>query len=326
MTVHIISVGVSLLEVFRHPAARLDEDGDYDLIDVLIDGRPLDHFARLPDAAAVSEQLATWSGESGDLTGAEALARTARKLNPGSWPTLISAELSTLAPGAKGFRLANGDMAVLIASDTRDGLIAALWNAVALTGADLGRVRYLPDPGMPLGTPETVRGHALVVRVPGMDAGNESGFREAMGGLGHLGRHLLGREELDYQPDHTRVTRVDEDFDIYLSGGFKAAIPYLIGLAEGIKSLHTRGVVRALVLHDTAGPQAGAISLPLRRLSPAVIRAELGQFGGRDQIYTQLARDSLLGYAYEKQNGGYTLTAFGCGLRALFGPPAETVG
>src|SRR5213079_381353 len=105
-------------------------------------------------------------------------------------------------------------------------LIGALWNALALTGGDLRRVRYLSQPTTALGDPGRVRGHALMVRVTGMDAGNEPGFRKAMGGLGHLGCHLLGREELGYDPPHPRVTGVAEEFRVHLSGGFKAAIPY----------------------------------------------------------------------------------------------------
>jgi hypothetical protein len=136
----------------------------------------------------------------------------------------VSGELKTLAriPGT-GYPLSRADTAVLACSDTSGGLLAGRWNAIALTGGDLSRVRYLGCPDAPLGP---VRGHALVVRVPGLDAGEEDGFRRAMGGLGTLGRNLLQSGEL----------RRGEPILFCLTGGYKATMPYLIGLAEGLRA------------------------------------------------------------------------------------------
>ena len=59
------------------------------------------------------------------------------------------------------------------------------------------------------------------------DAADETGFRRAMAGLGLLARRIFESGQLVK----------GEEFRFYLSGGFKAAIPYLIGLAEAV-ALH----------------------------------------------------------------------------------------
>jgi hypothetical protein len=323
MTVHIVSVGVSIIEAFERPAGKLGE-AHHDLIDAIGSAWPQHVFAGLADAAAVSGRLDQWFGTDGDLAGAADFAVKARQIEPARWPPLISAELATLARDRGSFALAPDDIAVLLTSDTRRGLTAALWNAVALAGGDLRRVRYLADPAAPLGEPAKVRGHALIVRVPGLDARDAGGFRDAMGGLGHLGRHLLSSGEAGCDPGNPPITEETEEFRVYLSGGFKAAIPYLIGLAEGLRSLHTRGGVAALVLHDSADDDGSVIPLPLRRLPPAVVRHELSGFGPRGRPATQISHPSLLGYAYDDAPGGrYELTSFGAGLLAMFGLPEE---
>jgi hypothetical protein len=121
----------------------------------------------------------------------------------------------------------------------------------------------------------------------------------------------------------TGGVRPGEPFRFYLSGGFKAAIPYLIGLAEGLRSLDPEREVSAYVLHDTT--RSAPIRVPLRRLLPQVIRAHLAGF---DPDGTRSDRPSgtaalLEGYAFERDGRRWRLTAFGEGLRALFGPGPE---
>ena len=262
------------------------------------------------------------------------VAGVSAAVRPDRWPPDMSAEIDTFGrvPGA-GIPLRDKDIAILICSDTPRGLLAGVWNALALTDADLSRIRYQPEPG-PLR--DKLRGRALVVRVPGMDAGDEPGFRQAMSSLGLLARHVFESGQLVKE----------EEFRFYLSGGFKAAIPYLIGLAEAVRSidrsrLRQLGVERlmpddgrypaeAFVLHDTAGPDASPIRLPLRRLDAEAVRYELSDFD-RHGVRRSKPDGALLdGYAYEvKGRPGkqtWELTAFGEGLRALFGVPAEVPG
>ena len=46
--------------------------------------------------------------------------------------------------------------------DTPLGLLSGLWNALALSEGDLGRVRYLPEPGAPLAG---MRGSVVLARL-----------------------------------------------------------------------------------------------------------------------------------------------------------------
>jgi hypothetical protein len=141
-----------------------------------------------------------------------------------------------------------------------------------------------------------------------MDVGNQAGFVKAMGWMGTLAKGLLD------QPH-----RAGEPLACQLSGGYKAAIPYLIGLAEWIRSAGWDGEVEAFVQHETTtGPP---IRLPLRQIPAETVRLELGQ--GWDQHDRRTGRPPglLAGYAYAYNEGrrAWELTPFGVGLRAVFG-------
>jgi hypothetical protein len=338
MTVHLISVGLSILDVLTDPGQRLN--GKPDLIGAIHRQAPHKLFEAEgigDDREAASKWLAGALGTDGAGGGNPASARLdelAAAIRPDLWPQDMSAETATFGgvPDT-GFPLRSRDIAVLICSDTARGLLAGAWNAFALTEADPARIRYLPEPGGQLGD---IRGRALLARVPFMDAGNEAGFRQAMAGLGLLARHIFESGQLGE----------GEEFRFYLSGGFKAAIPYLIGLAEIIRSvdavcLRELGVghlmpdhgiypVAAFVLHETAGPHAPPIRLPLRRLDAEAVRYELSRFDRNGHRDGKPDGALLQGYAYEIQGrpGKETsdLTAFGAGLRALFGILPEGYG
>ena len=316
MAIQLISVGLSVIASLRNPARWLP--GDPGLVTVISQERPaelLEHAGSGRDLGQASGWLA--AALSSPAAGREAatLSALVKAIRPDRWPASISGELKTLARiPAAGYPLSPADTAILIGSDTPEGMAAGIWNAIALTGGDLARVRYLPRPDLPLGS---VRGQALVVRVPGLDAGDEDGFRSAMGGLGALGRNLCRSAD----------QRRGEPFIFCLTGGFKATMPYLIGLAEGVRSLDAGHPVDAFVLHETAGPQAPPIRLPLRRLIASQVEQELSGFDRSGSRATAPSPSLLNGYAYETTtNGRCTLTAFGEGLRALFGVSPERAG
>ncbi|MGH4018059.1 MAG: hypothetical protein ACRDT0_02210 [Pseudonocardiaceae bacterium] len=314
MTIHLISVGISLFDNLRNRERRPDDQPG--LARRVDKAKPWDILG--DQAGPASEWLVDALAEvgSGGQRSARAteLAGMTERIRPGLWPSRLSAELDTFERDPKAKRpLPDKDIAVLVSSDTADGLAAGLWNAVALVDGDLSRVRYLTDPADPIGQ---VRGKAVLVRVPGLDAGDERGFRDAMRGLGLLGRSL----RFDV------ATPEDEPFRCYLSGGFKAAIPYLIGLAEGLRSLPGIGQVDAVVLHEVT--RSAPIKLPLRRIGPGLVREELAGFDANG-CRRQPSKNSFLeGYAYETLDDGSTqrLTAFGEGLRALFGLSPEVLG
>lgn len=310
MTVHVVSVGIGIRDEFLIHPDRARRLVDHDLLH-----RLRDNAAGLFPQASQAELSAFLTAAFTDPEGAarKALETTAADTRPRDWPARASAELSSLACGrnpAVPYRLPEEDTAVLVASDTYLGLMCAVWNAVALTGGDLDRVRYLAEPTAHLGR---VRGTVLIARVTGLDARTSAGFAEATRGLGRIGRGLARAA------GHTDGGR----FLFHLSGGFKAAVPYLIGLAEGLKSLGAVQV-RAQVLHEFT--EGAPIRIPLRSLAPALVRSELAVFGdGEHSPHPPEGAQPLRGYAYEEDSptGGYRLTPFGAGLRELFGlePP-----
>lgn len=311
MTIHLISVGVSLTDALRGGKRRAEID--HVLIRNFARHQPWEILG--PDTAKASDWLtgALAAKDSGDrdLAQAARLAETVEGIQPGLWPSWFSAELDTFDrdPAAKR-PLSEDDVAVLVSSDTAAGLAAGLWNAVALVNGKLARVRYLADPAAPV---PDIRGQVLLVRVPRLDAGDPQGFCDAMRGLGTLGHSLRYGVALKREP-----------FRCYLSGGFKAAIPYLIGLAEGLRSLPGSGQVDAIVLHEIT--ERDPIQLPLRRMAPGMVREELSGFGADGLGYGE-PEGFLEGYAYERFGSHcWQLTAFGEGLRALFGIPPEGLG
>ncbi|QTD99991.1 hypothetical protein [Streptomyces cyanogenus] len=315
MTLHLVSVGSNLVDALSAPSGISGLDPD--LADAIRDESP----ARvLSDTVGSDNQAAAVELGACLSPGTDQhryLAQLTQAVKPGLWPSGISAELDTLTrvPGGRRHLAAgstSNDVAVLLATDTVDGLTAALWNALALTEGDLDRVEYLPSPAE---LPSAPRGRALVVRVPGLDAHTEGDFTRAMEGLGTLGRTLV-----------TKVADSgDEDFLFHLSGGYKAAVPYLIGLAEGLRSLRRTGTVQAFMLHrDTLGKP---IRLPLRRMRIEVLHEVLHPFRETGKTPCSPGNDVLEGYAYDlTDSGDYELTAFGAGLLALIGRPEEPLG
>lgn len=336
MTVHLISVGLSMRDALRDPYDKLA--GEPDLIAAIERHKPLDLLPDDGDGDAASGwlvgALTPDPGPGRDAAKADRLREVSAAVEPNRWPTRMSAEIETFArvPGT-GFPLPPDDIAILICSDTPRGLLAGVWNALALADGDLARVRYLPDPGS---LPGDIRGRAVLVRVPDLDASDEAGFRRAMGGLGSLARHIF---------QHGKLSKPDK-FQFYLSGGFKAAIPYLIGLAEAVRSIDASRLrdldaghlmpaegpypVDAFVLHETAPPGTRPIRLPLRRLDADAVRYELSRFDRSGHRHGKPDGALLQGYAYEVEGrpGKETceLTAFGEGLRELFGVEVEVPG
>jgi hypothetical protein len=332
MTVHLISVGVSLLKAMEHPGSK-KLGGD--LSRACHDTQA---FSTLTFDFSATQREAASRWVTGALPGPDEpgheparaghLRDIADELDIGLWPARISAEIETFRYASEAFPLSEDDIAILICSDTAEGLLAAVWNALGLVKGAFSRVAYVPEPDKGVGN---VRGKAVIARVEGMDAASSDRFRDATRHLGALACGLFASRSLNKE----------DDFRFYLSGGFKAAIPYLIGMAEAIRSLDKVRLaelrvpelapgsgeafpVRAFVMHEMSDPPK-PIELPLRRLSSTAIRRELAGFTGG--ICREPRESALLeGYAYETLPGGngYQLTPFGEGLKTLFSQPAES--
>lgn len=319
-TVHLVTVGVSLFDKLQanrselkvmfktdnlhsHIAKAREEFYDRD------EEKKFDSPAEVSAAASAWLSRVTTPGSGADR---EALEKLLARVEPHQWPARTSAELSTVSAKnepMKSVALSETDTAILLASDTGKGLRAALFNAVAIADGKLGRVCYLSEPTKEI---DQLRGKVVIVRVPSLDAGEPAGFIEAMRGLGALGQ---GVERM-----------LEEAGDVayfHLSGGFKAAIPFLLGLGEALRSLHGKGKVRAFALHELSHDRS--IELPLRSFSPDLLTKQLANTN-MDGYFTERPPDGqpLQGFAYEQVENDWRLTPFGFALKALHRPENES--
>jgi hypothetical protein len=358
MTVHLISVGTSILtDALRKPREKLGAGSDLARVigkerpaDLLADQRILAH--QRDDASEwLAGALAPNGSPARDEAKADRLAKVMAAITPDLWPDSFSAEIQTLARMPYARRpFPETDIGILICSDTPDGLLAGVWNAVALTHGNLDRVSYLPDLSDSVSAEGTrarmarkellgsARGQVVIARVSGMDAADNRRFKGAMEALGVLASDLFQYGKLDR----------GEPFRFCLSGGYKAAIPYLIGLAEAVRSVDESRLTQlgvpelmpaggapypaeAYMLHETS---PDPIPLPLRYLIADEVRIELQDFGIQDRIQREKRIPGgwgrLEGYAYEATSpggkGAWELTPFGAGLRKFLGVPAEGIG
>ena len=343
MTVHLVTVGDSIRRFIRDPdpPARprrtlVHGRNLRDAERLSVDGHPaLDE--KLPDSVAQwLQRLAA-----GDADTVARAAEVIEEADVRSWGWRASAEATSLhALSAQTAHIGTGviggtrhglvdseDLVVLLASDTGAGLLAAFWNAALLRGGDLGQVAYLDDPagdvitasGPIRGLP--VRGGVLVARIQNLNLNADKDPRPAMRHLGVLGRRVL------------EGLADGEGVQVHLSGGYKATIPFMIGIAEGLRSVRVAGrnpsAVRAFVVHqdsfmpDPAGePQL--IELPLRFLNSGVLDDELDRISGTAQPGEDLG--ALEGYAYLRVADRFERTAFGEGLIELLGRPQRATG
>jgi hypothetical protein len=218
-------------------------------------------------------------------------------------PVKLSAEVASLhrhtpPPDAR-------DRIVLLASDTAEGVLAALLNAARIRQ----RVIYHPKPVLD----STATGHPVldegaeeplrILRIPGLLPDSADRFSEAMA---HVAAAMVWAARLH--------RRHGEELTIHLSGGYKATIPYLVALAEYVGAAWPP--VHAWCLHegdahDNPAPQPVAIGL--RRVD---LRADLDCLR---QARTGVLPDDerLLGFAYADVSGHAALTPIGYALNAI---------
>lgn len=312
MTVHLITVGDSARRSLTDP--RHDpppqglvrySGGDQVLCDAeLLSVDP-------DDAGSVADFLARLAG--GAPTAQGAAADLYRLAGIGAWRTTASAEITSLDARTKNTSIGTEDMVVLLSTDTSRGLLAAWWNAAHMLRGDFSRLTYLDNPESDLPAPPR-NGRAVIVRLPGLDLRHPAQHTQAMQGMGHVARHIL-----DSLTDGEKV-------DIHLSGGYKATMLYLIGIAEAMRSVPPPigdfANVAAFVVHEDSTPDDPnrLIHLPLRALDPTHLRDELATAA----TGTVPGGDLLRGYAYtvDLTPGKLPrarLTPFGEGFRILLG-------
>ncbi|GAA3985398.1 hypothetical protein FOF52_06390 [Thermobifida alba] len=316
MTVHLVSVGLSLRNsLVNKPDQCLDGDHE-DVLHALID-RASEMIPASGDLIRhrrhLSEQLVPGTPLAADL------AAEIGEVRPDLWLSRVSAELASLArysdsrskPLPRKARLGSRskDTVVLLATDTVPGLRSALWNALALTSGDPTRIVWFANPQDTVGH---AAGRVIIAPIPGLAVGGDTAMFQAMGSLGRLGHTLI-----------RHIVGPGADYVFHLSGGYKATIPYLIGLAEGMRGLVHNGEVAsvsAYVLHED--DLNSLIRLPLRVLPYEVLEKEFEGVDKNDQPSNGMGRRLLPmsphrlleGYAYERHREEWRLTPFGEGL------------
>ncbi|MFE6446848.1 hypothetical protein [Nocardiopsis dassonvillei] len=313
MTVHVVSVGISLRDFFeRGHLERVgrtvpggEEAREYWKKDKLgLAEGVYDTTARLKDAFGPKSGV--------DVPSRNALAvfkELSQDVQARKWTSVpgLSAELDTVRTYNPAM-VADEDLTVLLSSDTEDGRACAVWTAIALAKGNAERVLYLCGIGPDTRLVRPERGQILVLCVKGLDAQRETEFAQAMEGLGYLARLLVGNRTHDIDP----LLELQEQVLFHLSGGYRATVPYLIATAEWLRSLDRDA--QAHVLPEKA---ERTVPIPLRRMPPRLVGLELAGFG----VHTapKVPEGALLeGYAYERQGQGARLTAFGRGMRILF--------
>ncbi|MFE9243641.1 hypothetical protein [Nocardiopsis sp. NPDC006938] len=313
---HLVTVGVSIIDHLQTPRAELkkyipDTHEDHHQLrariwkrNAAIYDKQSEEIDLEKDSELASEELENiLTRRSGEeySTSIELI----EFIKPKLWPREVSAELSAVASLNGTTQIPSDDTAILVASDTRKGLRAALLNAAAMAGGRLDRVRYFPEPTSDIAEEE---GNVIVVRLPGLDARDEDRLIEAMRGLGALG---LGIRDLLHQ-------HMGSMAHFHLSGGFKTALPFFLGLAEAMQGLCGRGRIRAHTIHETSRDLRSVV-IPLRSHDAELLREQLAS-ARYDGYYDDDPPNGrpLNGYAYTREDSKWRLTPYGFILRPLF--------
>ena len=302
-TIHIISVGTSINKQLGNTRKR------HYLPDPLVNG-----FGDSEDVDDLVQHLATTLTGTGEVPSGVGL----RSINDGR-ERACSAELEVLNYAEVS---PERDVIVLVASDTLAGISAVVWVWATLAIHD-ERWRPVRVLGTPDGFSFTSTDKVIIVRVPGLRSTTDEMFAACMASLGHLMGET--RKKL-HRSDYFNV-------DIHLSGGYKAALPYLLALTELLNSPPSpgdwqgdHGRVRAILTHDeevggdadNARPSSHSVSL--RQHDMGRTRSVLELFEGDDDTYTGGASfaDAAGSLYTVEADGSWRLTDYGRAFKVFF--------
>jgi hypothetical protein len=267
--------------------------------------------SRLPvSGTSVREQLKAHTGVHGVLdlsallgTQAQAAARDVGWSAAAEWTSVALFE-NREAPYFRRSLL-------LIASDTDEGLRAATF--VAARWHEEGAVRYADDPGQ---LPSRMReGDVWIARIPQLRLGIGDPDSTTWFGLGAVGRAI--QTTCTQPPLGCRIDAV-----LHLTGGYKALIPYLLVMAEGINSVfhdHDRvsaqapPQVRAVATHrSTSNANQTVLDVPVRWLAAKSLEKVVRLKAAADDTgAVHESFDDLLGQFCEDSANGDRLTPAG---------------
>lgn len=240
------------------------------------------------------------------------------------WTSMVSAETHTLAKRAglpmelvSALRavLDRGDRVVLLASDTGEGITAALCVAFMMTAGELDRVSFVSTPADEAEDARFAgRLHpqkVTVVRVTGLNP-RDGGISKAVAGIGRVLRCAYD---------------LQERLEVHLTGGFKATLLHTLAMTEVVHSISPVDKTEEagnpidwttawyLVDEEEAAP----MQIGLRRFSYDEIdsmRAELSAVAHGDHPEPPVAFKNI---AWEEHGQKAELNDFGRGYLAVLG-------
>lgn len=218
----------------------------------------------------------------------------------------LCAEWNSVAASMRRTSSAGEDEAfVLIATDTDEGLRAAALVATHYTHK--ARIRYVDDPSS-AGPMLIEPGGLYICRVPELDLAAKNPPEQTWHALGSVG-HAIQATATQAAQGRWRVV-------LHLSGGYKALIPYLLVMAEGINSVfgyrdrtvaERAPILRAIALHESSVDDADrdpiVIDLPIRTLPPKLFTKAVElkpHIGSHGQIHGDTWDDLLGGLLIER--------------------------
>lgn len=328
MTIHIVPVGLSLADTLSHSREK---------------GKVLQHtkkkwksgqfgFDRTTGdvSALLHSALGGGPADQGSESDLQKLENIIDEHQIGQWGSRkhYSAELDAMK--AEDPNLKSDDLILLLASDSHDGLLCAALNALALAKGNLDLIWYRhsieiwnQDQPEHIHKDDLVRSHRrqiVIVRVQNLDVKTSDGFDLALKDLTSLGSLLTGGPDKETEKLH----RDREEIRFHLTGGYRTTLPYLLAVAEWVKSVAENQVSAHLI----PGEDLKSTRVPLRWLDKRQVRSELDKFNKDGDCKQALPNSYLLGYAYDKvkdSRGHYRLTEFGLNMRQLFSPRKEAV-
>lgn len=167
------------------------------------------------------------------------------------------------------------DSMLFLSTDTGDGLRAATLVAGRYAAQRSVPIRLAGFEGLPVGVPHEL-GEVILARIPDLDLSGDRPNRpsdDTWRVLGEWGKAIAA----------TCGNAAYRGWDVvfHLNGGYKALVPYLLVMAEGVNTLlrvtdprdgHIRQpVVRAVTSHESGMPVGHLVDLPVRYLGHRLV-------------------------------------------------------
>jgi hypothetical protein len=302
-TTYVVPCGVSVLDGLRDPKRPRPEGGrPYPFLTAEKAARP-----GLRGALA-GEVVARWV----DQVGAD--ADTAKL---GGWPALVCAETTTLSVHTglptPSRLLDRGDRVLLLASDSDEGIAAALCVAYLIAGGKSARICCVDTPAdddaaVTFGRSLAV-GKVTIVRVTGLEPDQLNMHRAVAG----IGRTLLAVHDLG------------DPIEVHLTGGYKVTLLHTLTMTELLYSRAPDRVSAWYVFEGTEDKKPAMVRMGLRLFMDKHLKGMREELSGVVQKVETRGPYLFERVAWERlDDGTRVLTEFGVGHLAVLGGSLPT--